>query len=594
MAETDVQPAPATSQGEFPAMSNGTSLDLPGDTPTANPTGQTDPQAAAQTTAVAGASAGPAQPVLGAHTRLVAMLGALGATASATGKALSTHGKAGGAADVQAYAEQQQAIQLRAQQARIAQEQAELTKKSTLSEIDYRTAATNAQKVATLTAIQKLPYELRDAALKVEGDLFHLHMEGDFNLDKIEIPAGASPEDTVNAVFGDGSKGEIHSNAYTLNHNHDGDQYVAGGQVGKTDATRLNSGMHTAGEIKNTVNDMLIFLDRVSPMLDPGEVKNFESTLDNFFKMPYDSTLNAGEFNGFVTSFQHQVVTKSVAAQAKIQAQETVAKAQEAAEKATETGLAIQKPTSQLLDSAHETLQSYSGVLTPAQLKAGENEIKNARTVVELQKVTDKYDSDYKSISMVKAQEAFNQGQKDVVRGDMVTKTITPIWSDKGYNGTMQSVGQLRGGISAAKDGNGLLTAMVPIMEVLGINTSQGVHRISPTEAEAAKINPEVMTRINAFIDRAGQGKLSPELQKEGLQLADIVQKTAYVKAVSDTQIAAKGYGQDPSKTVALDYNGNVSNLADVQKTIVRDPQGGVHVFKTAQQADNFRKAAGL
>jgi hypothetical protein len=124
------------------------------------------------------------------------------------------------------------------------------------------------------------------------------------------------------------------------------------------------------------------------------------------------------------------------------------------------------------------------------------------------------------------------------------------------YRDTQRTVTQLGASIDAAKDGNGLLTSFVPTMEVLGINASNGVHRISPAEAQAAGMPGSVVERFNAFFDKATTGKLTPELQSEGKQLAGILLQSAYQRYKStydDESGMVAGYGgKDFGKRVPL------------------------------------------
>lgn len=114
------------------------------------------------------------------------------------------------------------------------------------------------------------------------------------------------------------------------------------------------------------------------------------------------------------------------------------------------------------------------------------------------------------------------------------------------YHDTEKSVGQLKGAIDGASDGNGLLTSFVPTMEVLGINAANGVHRISPAEAQAAGMPGSFVERFNAFFDKAATGKLTPELKTEGKALADLLLKTShqrYKSTYEDESQMVEGYG---------------------------------------------------
>lgn len=124
------------------------------------------------------------------------------------------------------------------------------------------------------------------------------------------------------------------------------------------------------------------------------------------------------------------------------------------------------------------------------------------------------------------------------------------------YRDTQKSVGQLSAAIDQAKDGNGLLTSFVPTMEVLGINAANGVHRISPQEAQAAQLPGGWPERFNAWYDKAASGKISPELVTEGKQLANILLQSSYQRYKStydDENGIVSGYGvKDFNKRIPL------------------------------------------
>jgi hypothetical protein len=135
------------------------------------------------------------------------------------------------------------------------------------------------------------------------------------------------------------------------------------------------------------------------------------------------------------------------------------------------------------------------------------------------------------------------------------------------YRDTEKSVGQLSSAIEQAKDGNGLLTSFVPTMEVLGINAANGVHRISPAEAQAANLPGSFVERFNSWFDKAAQGKTTPQLVKEGKELANILLKSSYQRYKStydDEHGIVSGYGiKDFDKRVpALPETGGGENQA--------------------------------
>ena len=103
-------------------------------------------------------------------------------------------------------------------------------------------------------------------------------------------------------------------------------------------------------------------------------------------------------------------------------------------------------------------------------------------------------------------------------------------------------------------------------MEVLGINHAAGISRISPAEAAAAGTPPEWATRWNAWATKAAQGKLTPELAKQGQQLMDVVVDAAHQRAVQSSQLIAKGHGIDPAQMPAMDCQGNLTTLDQAAK----------------------------
>lgn len=124
------------------------------------------------------------------------------------------------------------------------------------------------------------------------------------------------------------------------------------------------------------------------------------------------------------------------------------------------------------------------------------------------------------------------------------------------YRNTQKSVAQLTAAIDQARDGNGLLTSFVPTMEVLGINAANGVHRISPAEAQAANLPGGWSEQFNAWFDKASQGKTSPQLAAEGKQLAKNLLTSSYQRYKStydDENGIVAGYGgKDFNKRVPM------------------------------------------
>jgi hypothetical protein len=163
------------------------------------------------------------------------------------------------------------------------------------------------------------------------------------------------------------------------------------------------------------------------------------------------------------------------------------------------------------------------------------------------------------------------------------------------FRDTQKSVGQLSSAIDQSKDGNGLLTSFVPTMEVLGINAANGVHRISPAEAEAAKLPGGWAEQFNSWFDKASTGKTSPQLVQEGKALAHILTKSAYdnYKATYDDESGiVHGYG-------GTDFEKRVPRIAEPTEPgagggLSVQAGGKTYTFKDQASADAFKKKAGL
>lgn len=250
----------------------------------------------------------------------------------------------------------------------------------------------------------------------------------------------------------------------------------------------------------------------------------------------------------------------------------------------TEAGLKVEKPTDAQLDTfTTKTLPSFENV-TPAQQKAFASEAKEARTVPEFNAIVARADATDKAMQI----HADSLAQTRAIVGnkfaDAGVTANEKMWTDpqRGFAGALAQANQTKQSIVAGANGNALLTAMVPTMEVLGINHAAGISRISPQEAQAAGASPEWATRWNAFATKAATGKLTPELAKEGQQLMDIVVDAAYAKALSSSQFIAKGHGLTPEQTVAMDRSGKITTLDKVMS----GARGGASQAKIYTQAD--------
>jgi hypothetical protein len=206
----------------------------------------------------------------------------------------------------------------------------------------------------------------------------------------------------------------------------------------------------------------------------------------------------------------------------------------------------------------------------PAQERAGlAAEAKNVQTREEFDKLQDRADASDKAWLMHYDSQRQQNALKSITFAQKALEDNEKAWSSgpTSFTQAHTQIQTLNRSIDAAKDGNGLLTAFVPTMEVLGVNMQGGIRRISPTEADAARTNPQLITRWNALFDAASSGKLSPELVQQGHQLANILDSQKYMEARQQSAFAAQTGGiTDHSQVPAMFPNGGVTTLDKAEK----------------------------
>ena len=268
--------------------------------------------------------------------------------------------------------------------------------------------------------------------------------------------------------------------------------------------------------------------------------------------------------------------------------------------KSTQEAQSAAPPTQQQIADATKTVGTYEGI-SPQERQGLVAELQHAPDFETLQKIQARADAAQSSGQMKQAtlaQARALMGNKFQEAG--LTKNDA-LWTDpsKGFSAALAQANQTKNSIQAGVDGNGLLTNLVPTMEVLGVNHAAGISRISPAEAAAAGTPPEWATRWNAWATKAAQGKLTPELAKQGQQLMDVVVDAAHQRAVQSSQLIAKGHGIDPSQMPAMDRQGNLTTLdkartggsqqQDSGAVAMRAPNGQTKMVP-ADQVDHYKQ----
>ena len=158
---------------------------------------------------------------------------------------------------------------------------------------------------------------------------------------------------------------------------------------------------------------------------------------------------------------------------------------------------------------------------------------------------------------------------------------ITKIWTDpqRGFSHALAQAEQTQNSIQAGADGKGLMTSLVPTMEVLGINSAAGINRIQPQEARAAGAPGGWAEQWNAWADKAAKGKLSPQVAQEGRELMNIVINAHHKAAVQSSQMIAANAQLDPAAVYVMDRNGNQATLKSQIQAYNPTPQS--HIFNS-------------
>jgi hypothetical protein len=183
------------------------------------------------------------------------------------------------------------------------------------------------------------------------------------------------------------------------------------------------------------------------------------------------------------------------------------------------------------------------------------------------------YDTIHKSVQDERTFAANLQKQnqdatKDLAFAQKGTEDITKLWTDPqhGFSQTAAQVNATKDIVAKAKDGNELAASLEPAMAVLGVNSFAGVHRISPTEYQAA--GPEVGSlyrQLNAALDKAGSGKVPADTLNEVNGIMDSLLQAKYQSSLASTrQIVANN--NIPANRISVPDPNNFGGLITLDK----------------------------
>ncbi len=139
-----------------------------------------------------------------------------------------------------------------------------------------------------------------------------------------------------------------------------------------------------------------------------------------------------------------------------------------------------------------------------------------------------------------------------MITGGRATDAATGKWQQEAgaYQGALNT-------LALAKTGSELSASLVPIGLALMTPTAAGVHRIN--SAEIAQAGPAIGSlgrRLDAALEKAGNGALAPDTIREAEQFVRMYQKLKYQQYVAQVKQAADTFRMSPDQTFVTSQDG--------------------------------------
>jgi len=150
------------------------------------------------------------------------------------------------------------------------------------------------------------------------------------------------------------------------------------------------------------------------------------------------------------------------------------------------------------------------------------------------------------------------------------TKEATDLGTK--YTSLSGQISKLKSDLAAAKTGDEVANAFVPVATALGSNAFAGTHRLAPSEVEA--FGPRlgsVGRQLNTMLDKAGSGTLPAVSLKEFGALVDRLQDAAVAQYKNGLTVVNKNYG---SRFEPVDISGPEPNPYNNQVAPQTPPPG--------------------
>lgn len=213
--------------------------------------------------------------------------------------------------------------------------------------------------------------------------------------------------------------------------------------------------------------------------------------------------------------------------------------------------------------------------LSPAQTKLANAAISGAKTHKDLESIQSRLtqqDNQALSAKIAQANRVSNENMNHNLQLDTDARKAI-ISNNTKWADAAQQIDLGNKTIQAAANGDDLATRMVPTMEVLGINMTGGIRRISPTEYQAAEIPASWANRFNSWVDRKLGGSTTPEMVDEGKRLFQDLGDARYKFYLQEQKTTAENFNAKPSQLSIIDRNGNSTTLDKALKNTTLAPK---------------------
>jgi len=463
--------------------------------------------------------AGPAGPVpvTGGHSKLAAMVQGLAIGLSAAGTSLGTHGREGGAPEVQQYYANQQAQKQSAAAAQTAQKNAALQQQLLTGEI-------NRQNGQNYILMGTTPDEMNKSHVASQAASMGLQSQAQDMFDtKGQVPAGWSVDPNTGQVF----QGQQQTPA-------NGSAPAAASTPGNASTPNLLPGVTPGAPATGTAATGTatptsgIFVARQNMILDAAG-KELQDAKGNDDPLVAAARKIVADPNS--TPQQKRQATLAVQNKAGLSAdvvKNLTAKADLELKQATAATAGLPK-----------TQSEAAAQLAAAQKSGDRDQIAKAQAVKDAVDKTVQDERQFSSNLQAQNQAANKQL---ALQNTVVQKAIedsNKLWTDPqhGFAQTAAQVNATKNIVAQSKNGSELAASLEPAMVVLGVNSFAGVHRISPTEYEAA--GPAVGSlyrRLNALLDKAGKGAVPAATLSEVNGIMDSLLRGKYQSALDSTR----------------------------------------------------------